>query len=75
MVVMFILIALLGGVWQIILKPVIGGGVDQTYLYPIYGGLIVLAGLVVGSASVICDEIKKLREEINSIRENTSEQE
>lgn len=70
MLVMFVIMVLLGGVWSIILKPVVGGGVDQSYIYPIYGGLIVLAGLVVGAAAVVYEEIHKLREEIKSIRED-----
>ncbi len=69
-VVMFIAIAPLGGVWEIILKPIIGGGVEQTYLYPMYGGLVLLSGLVVGAAAVVYDEVHKLREEIKGIRED-----
>jgi hypothetical protein len=45
---MFLAIVILGGLWEILLKPIIGGGVEQSFLYPIYGGLILLAGLIVG---------------------------
>ena len=34
-----------GGFWQL-LSHLIGGGVSETYLYPIYGGIILLAGLM-----------------------------
>lgn len=67
MVVMLLAIVLLGGVWSIIFSPIIGGGVEQSYIYPIYGGMILLAGLVVGAAVVLNEEIEKLRKEIKSI--------
>ncbi len=66
---MFLAIVILGGLWEILLKPIIGGGVEQSFLYPIYGGLILLAGLIVGSGAVLCEEIKKLREEIRTLSE------
>ena len=61
MVVMFILIVPLGGVWGILLQPLIGGGVEQTFLYPIYAGIILLAGLIVGCTAVILEEIRSLK--------------
>ena len=69
MVGMFLAIVPLCGVWSILCKPIIGGSIDQGFLYPIYGGLILLAGLVVGVAVVLYEEIRKLREEIKSIKE------
>ena len=60
MVVMFILIIPLGGIWGILLQPLIGGGAEQTFLYPIYAGIILLAGLIVGCTVVILEEIRSL---------------
>ena len=59
--VMFILIVPLGGIWGILLQPLIGGGVEQTYLYPIYAGIILLAGLIVGCTVIILEEIRSLK--------------
>lgn len=70
MVAMFIVIVLLGGVWGIILRPIVGGSTDQSFIYPIYVGLILLAGLVVGAAAVLYERIEKLRKEIKSILED-----
>lgn len=39
------------GFWNL-LSNVVGGGVAESFLYPIYGGLILLAGLVVGCTVV-----------------------
>ena len=64
MVAMFVLIIPMGGVWGILLKPLIGGGVEQSFIYPIYAGLILLAGLVVGCTVVIIDEIRSLKDKI-----------
>ena len=69
MAVMFLVIVLLGGVWSILFKPIIGGSTDQSFIYPIYVGLILLAGLVVGAAVVLYEEMKKLRKEIKSVKE------
>ena len=67
MVGMFFGVVLLGGIWEALLKPLIGGGVEQSFLYPIYGGLILLAGVNAGAAVILYNEIKKLREEIQTI--------
>lgn len=39
-----------------------GGGIEQSYIYPIYGGIIVLTGVVVGVAQWVVEEIKILKE-------------
>ena len=75
MAAMFIAVVLLGGLWGILLKPIMGGGgTDLSFIYPIYIGLILLAGLIVGSAVVLYEEIKKLQEEIKNISEKTTEE-
>ena len=72
MAAMFIAVVLLGGLWGILLKPIMGGGgTDLSFIYPIYIGLILLAGLIVGAAVVLYEEIKKLHEEIKNISEKT----
>lgn len=44
MVVMFALIIWpFGGIWQL-LSGILGGGVQESFLYPIYGGIILLSG-------------------------------
>ena len=74
MAAMFIAVVLLGGLWGILLKPIMGGGADLSFIYPIYIGLILLAGLIVGAAVVLYEEIKKLQEEIKNISEKTTEE-
>lgn len=72
---MFIAVVLLGGFWGILLKPIMGGGgVGLSFIYPIYIGLILLAGLIVGVAVVLYEEIKKLQEEIKNISEKTAKE-
>lgn len=48
----------LGGLWEMILKPIIGGGVEQSFLYPLYAGIILLAGIIVGCTDLIIKEIR-----------------
>lgn len=61
MAAMFLVMVPLGGIWGMLLNPIIGGGVEQTFIYPIYIGLILLAGIVVGCTVVILEEIRSLK--------------
>lgn len=70
MVTMFLLVVFPGGGLWTLLSHLIGGGASETYLYPIYGGIVLLAGLIVGCTSVILDEIKSLKEEIRNAKDN-----
>lgn len=71
---MFLLICWpLGGLWDVILSPVIGGGASELYLYPIYGGIILLSGVVVGCTSVVCEKIQQLKDELKDKDKNASE--
>lgn len=64
MVAMFVLtIWPFSGVWQL-LKYIIGGGAQESFLYPIYGGIILLAGLIVLCAEVIIEELRELKKEL-----------
>ena len=58
-----------GGVWQL-LSGVIGGGVQESFLYPIYGGIVLLAGIIVVCTELILEEIKSLKAETKSTQEN-----
>ena len=71
---MFLLICWpLGGLWGAILSPLMGGGVSETYLYPIYAGIILLAGVIVGCTSVVCERIQQLKDELKDKQKNDSE--
>ena len=60
MVVMFALIIWpFGGIWQLLSG--IHGGVQESFLYPIYGGIILLSGLIVVCTELILEEIKSLK--------------
>ena len=61
MAVMFLVIVIPLG--QLLLQPIIGGGVEQSFIYPIYMGLILLAGIVVGCTVVIVEEIHSLKDD------------
>jgi multidrug efflux pump subunit AcrB len=66
---MFLAIVLFGGLWNVLLKPLIGGGPEQSFLYPLYIGLILLAGQVVGVAVILYEEIQKLQEEVKKVND------
>ena len=57
------------GVWQL-LSGVIGGGVQESFLYPIYGGIVLLAGIIVVCTELILEEIKSLKAETKGTEEN-----
>ena len=70
MVAMALLIGWPGaGIWVAVFPKILGGGISESYLYPIYGGIILLTGLVVGCTVYISDEIKSLKEEIRKGKE------
>ena len=47
MIVVFALVVWpFSGVWQL-LSGIIGGGVRESFIYPIYGGIILLSGIIV----------------------------
>ena len=69
MIVMFAFVVFpFGGVWQL-LSGVIGGGVRETFIYPIYGGIVLLAGLIVVCTELILEEIKSLKDDIKDKEE------
>ena len=54
----FLAMTFLGGFWGILLQPIIGGEGSETFLYPIYGGIILLSGLIVFCTCIIKEEIR-----------------
>lgn len=62
MAIMFLLIVPFGGLWTVVFQPIVGGGgVDLSPIYPIYAGIILLTGLIVGSTIIILEEIQSLK--------------
>ena len=62
MAAMFILTVPFGGLWTVVFQPIVGGGgVDLSPIYPIYAGIILLAGLIVGCTVVLLEEIRSLK--------------
>ena len=57
-----------GGIWQL-LSGILGGGVQESFLYPLYGGVILLSGLIVVCTELILEEIKSLKVDIKSKNE------
>ena len=57
------------GVWQF-LSGIIGGGGQESFIYPIYGGIVLLAGLIVVCTELILEEIKSLKAEAKGTQEN-----
>ena len=43
------------------------------YLYPIYVGIILLSGVIVGCTSVVCERIQQLKDELKDKDKNDSE--
>ena len=67
MVAMFILMIFPGA----LLSNVLGGGVAESFLYPIYGGLILLAGLIVGCTVLILEEMRSLKDKIDRLSDKS----
>ncbi len=50
------------GVWQL-LSGIVGGGVQESFIYPIYGEIILLSGLIVGCTEFILEAIRSLKKD------------
>lgn len=58
-IVVFFFAMTFGGAWiSLLFQAIMGGGVEQTYIYPIYGGIILLAALIVGCTCYILEELR-----------------
>lgn len=42
-------------------KKMVGGGAAESCIYPIYGGIILLSGLIVGCTIIIIDGFKEVK--------------
>lgn len=52
-----------GGI-SAVLMPLLGGGVAESYIYPLYIGIILLSALIAGCTCVITNRIKELEKRI-----------
>ena len=42
----------------------------ESFLYPIYGGIILLAGLIVGCTVLVLEEIRSLKDKIDRLSDS-----
>lgn len=76
MIGMFLLIVWPGGsIWGALFSKMVGGGVSESFLFPIYGGLILLTGVVIGCGVVLLEEIRSLRKEIEALKKELKSKE
>ena len=69
MIVVFALVVWpFSGVWQL-LSGIIGGGVRESFIYPIYGGIVLLSGLIVVCTELILEEIRSFKEDTKGQKE------
>ena len=65
MIVVFTLVVWpFSGVWQL-LSGIIGVGVQESFIYPIYGGIVLLSGLIVVCTELVLEELKSIKDDIN----------
>lgn len=64
----------IGGLMTGLFMSVLGSSVERTYLYPLYGGLVVLAGIIVGATEMIREDIRALKEGTPSKTKTLSKQ-
>ena len=66
MIVVFTLVVWpFSGVWQL-LAGIIGGEVQESFIYPIYGGIVLLSGLIVICTELVLEELKSIKGDINN---------
>ena len=62
-------------IWVSVFPHILGGGIAESFLYPIYGGMILLAGLIVGCTVIVLEKIKSAKEEIIKAKDTDPEKE
>lgn len=72
---MVLLMIVGGGFISMVFTSLVGGDIEQSYIYPIYGGIIVLTGVVVGSSQLVIEEIKDLKKLLQDKKEAVSKSE
>ena len=65
MLIFFVLMFFGAGIYGWLFSHTFGGGVQESYLYPIYGGLILLAGLIVACSCYICNKLDDIKKHID----------
>ena len=54
------------------ITALIGGGTAESYIYPIYGGIILLSGLIVGCTCVILEKLEEIEKKMTSEKQTMS---
>lgn len=56
-----------GGIWWKLLSPLVGGGAQESFLFPLYGGMILLAGIAAGSTVVLYEKVSALEKKLETL--------
>lgn len=62
-----------GGI-SAVLTALVGGGVAESYIYPLYAGIILLAGLITVCTLVVTSKIKELEKNVTAERSKEQKQ-
>jgi len=73
MIAFYILLLFSPFINDLIFVKVFGGGVSETYLYPIYWGLVLLSGLIVACTLIIIEEIQESKQELKNSKNSENE--
>ena len=65
MIGMFIVLGPLGGLVSDFMIQQFGGGVVESYIYPLYGGVILLTGIVVGATTMVLNKLNELEKRMD----------
>ena len=65
MIGMFIVLGPFGGLVSMGMTALFGGGVAESYIYPLYGGIIVLTGIFVGATTMVLHKLDELEKKMN----------
>ncbi len=60
MLVFFVILSFGAGLFGIMFSSLVGGGISESYIYPVYGGIILIAGLIVLCTCIVLEEIRNL---------------
>ena len=65
MIGMFIVLGPLGGLVSNVMIARFGGSAVESCIYPLYGGIIILTGIIVGAATMVLHKLDELENKMN----------
>lgn len=73
MLFMFFMMSFGSGVFIYYFHKTVGGQTEELFLYPIYGGIVLLSGIITLGFCIISDEISEVKKKLENMEKKECE--